>query len=157
MGTPKWFTTEATALSKSKDIVRSGFPKKPFVLGGWMTRRTSIEAYNEIKENGLLSRRRFQVYESLALLHRSATASEIATKMPGQKSESVGANIHARLGELRECGVVEEDGETKCPLTGMMVILWKITSNLPIKKTKPTRIKCKECNGKGYHLQERLL
>lgn len=122
-----------------------------------MIRETSITAYNTIKENGLLSKRRWEVYDALYSLNRPATASEIAVNMPGFKSQSVGANVHARLGELVENCTVAEVGVTKCPITGMHAYLWDVTGRLPVKPNKPTKIKCKSCNGAGYHIQESLL
>ena len=114
-----------------------------------MIRDTSIEAYNTIKAEGLLSKRRLEVYE--VLFHNGPlTATQIAQDMPGFKSQSVGANVHARLGELRSAGCVIERGEVECPITKMRVILFDVTSKLPIKLEKPVRHKCPHCKGKGY-------
>lgn len=125
-----------------------------------MTRQTSIQAYRTIEANGLLSKRRFQVYS--ALFHGGPlTAAELAHKIPGYKSESVGFNIHARLCELRARECVIELGEKKCSLTGNNVILWDVTEKLPTEsKQKKLSLKQKikilkqalEWYAKGYQL-----
>lgn len=112
-----------------------------------MTRKTSIEAYNKIKENGLLSKRRFQVYE---YLYKNGPC--IARQI--HKDLAVfGTNVSGymgRLSELRDAGVVAEVGKVVDKETGHKVLLWDVTKNLPVKLEKPKRIKCKVCNGKGY-------
>lgn len=114
-------------------------------------RRTSIEAYNTIKENGLLSKRRWEVYEVL-FNYGPLTGGEIGRKMASYRSavSTADRNIHARLTELRNFGVVYEVGERDCRVTGMSVIEWDVTEALPVKFEKPTRIKCPHCKGKGY-------
>ncbi len=114
-----------------------------------MIRQTSIEAYNTIKDNGLLSERRWQVYNVL-FHHGPLTATQIASKIPGIKSASVGNNSHARLGELRQMGCVVETGYVECPLSGMTVIRWDVTDKVPVKFERPSRVKCTHCSGKGY-------
>lgn len=118
-----------------------------------MIRETSIEAYNIIKVKGLLSERRWQVYDVL-FNKGPLTATQIASLIPKFKSPSVGFNVHARLCELRAMKVVKELGEMMCPLTGMTVILWDVTNRLPTKIEKPKRIKCQQCGGKGYFEEE---
>lgn len=120
-----------------------------------MIRQTSIDVYNNIKENGLLSERRMQVY---CVLYEKGplTATQIANFLPFKKSSSVGANVHARLGELRSMAAVREIGEGICPETGNTVILWDVTDKLPIKLEKPKRYKCKHCNGKGYFTETQM-
>lgn len=118
-------------------------------------RETSVAVYKKIKEEGLLSRKRFEIYE---ILFQSGplTASQIAKRMKGFKSEAVGANVHARLGELRETGCIQELKSVCCPVTGNTVLNWDVTAKLPKKLVKPTRIKCGYCNGFGYLKQERF-
>ena len=48
------------------------------------TRQTSIDCYNEIRANGLLSKRRFEVYEAL-LSSAPCTSSEAATITRGSE------------------------------------------------------------------------
>ena len=69
-----------------------------------MIRQTSIEAYHKIRKDGLLSMRRWETYDALYRCGPK-TAAELACLMPGYKSQSVGANVHARLCELREMGI----------------------------------------------------
>lgn len=113
-----------------------------------MIRQTSLEAYNTIKENGLLSGRRLEVYSAL-YEYGPCTGTELFYKMNKSRNPSH-SNITTRLGELRDMGVVKEVEERACNITGMKVIVWDCTSNLPVKFEKPTQTKCPHCDGKGF-------
>ena len=85
-------------------------------------RQTSIDCYNEIKANGLLSKRRLEVYEAI-LKNAPCTSNEA----------------------LKDLGVIYEKSIRKCRVTGKNVIEWDLTDKLPIKikssnKTKKQRI-----------------
>ena len=95
-----------------------------------MARDTSIEAYHKIKENGMLSSRRWEAYEIL-FHHGPMTCGELFSKSDLVNLKGYRQNYVARLGELRDLGVVTEVGTKKCSITGMNVILWDVTSNLP--------------------------
>lgn len=114
-----------------------------------MTRPTSIDAYNTIKNNGLLSRARWEVYDALFEIG-PATAMQIFEHLSKKFQSKVAANVYARLGELRDVGCVFEKGEIICSRTGMTVILWEVTERIPVKWEKPKKIKCQTCSGKGY-------
>ncbi len=116
-------------------------------------RQTSIEAFNEIKNNGLLSQRRWEVYEAL-FNHGPCTANELRKHLAFKDGINVNLNVVTRLGELRNFGVVFEVRERQCSITGIVVIEWDVTDRLPIRFDKPKRLKCKYCNGKGY-IEER--
>jgi len=121
-------------------------------------RKTSIEAYKRIKDEGLLSQRRWQVYD-LLYKHGPMTGSQLAIEFKtkyGSLAPNAG-NMVTRLGELRDAGAAEELGTRICPITSHRAIIWDVTGKLPKKTTKPTKIKCKHCNGKGYVLQEKLI
>lgn len=113
-----------------------------------MARRTSVDAYNEIKMSGLLSAKRMEVYSTL-FEHGPLTGAQLSVLIKKGKS-SVSETVRNRLTELRNAGVVEEVGETICPITGRHVILWDVTKNLPVKFDKPVRYECCHCAGKGY-------
>jgi hypothetical protein len=100
--------------------------------GGQMTRRTSIEAYHRIRDEGLLSKARFVVYERL-YLHGPKTAGELFAGIP---NAIVKGSVCARLTELRDMGVVMEVGEAQCALTGQTAIVWDVTEFLPRKLDK---------------------
>jgi len=106
------------------------------------TRQTSIDCYNEIKANGLLSKKRLEVYRAILKTApcTSGEAFSIMTTKENQISQS-----RARFTELRELGVVYEKGNRKCKITGRNVIEWDLTDKLPINfknknKTKKQRI-----------------
>lgn len=94
------------------------------------TRHTSSDVYHQIKEEGLLSKMRFQVYEALQKMSGPATAREIFATMNVDKMEPT------RLTELRNWGVIKESGTRECKITGRIVIQWEITGNLPTEPVK---------------------
>jgi len=101
-------------------------------------RRISIEAYRNIKENGLLSRRRFEVYSWL-FENGPATATQIANGLRKQDTNS--SNVRARLNEMRSMGCTFEVEEVKCEHTGQTVILWDCTEQqAPLKIHKKQTI-----------------
>jgi len=120
-----------------------------------MVRETSIETFHQIEAEGLLSKRRFETY-SVLFKNGPLSATGIATLIPNFKSPSVGFNVHARLCELRDIGVVKECGTVECPHTGRRVILWDVTNKLPLKSDKPKKIICKHCHGKGYTIEQQF-
>ena len=115
-----------------------------------MVRETSIEAYNEIKENGLLSKKRFQVYDILFRLGPMTGAQVSNVIKKGNTKNAYSETVRNRLTELRNSGVVREVGEVICPITGRRVIQWDVTKKTPTKWDKPIRETCRQCGGKGY-------
>ena len=114
-------------------------------------RRTSIEAYNRIKEDGLLSERRWQVYDIL-YEHGPATGNELLIHFRAKFGTLYGNSpvVTSRLGELRDLGVAYEVRERDCEVTTFQAAEWDVTENLPIKFEKEVRHRCPTCNGKGY-------
>ena len=105
-----------------------------------MQRYTSKEVYKQIKDNGLLSKRRLEVYD-IIFEHGSMTGAEVSNihKIQfGTIGSTVSETIRNRITELRDMGVVRELGTTECPITSNTVILWDVTSNLP--KNLPKRL-----------------
>jgi len=95
------------------------------------TRDTSVAVFNQIRENGLLSKRRLQVYQYV-FQHGPCTAKQATdalTEMSSLRSDS----FRPRFAELEKRGVIEVVGETTCEKTGHKVILWDVTSSLPKK------------------------
>ena len=99
------------------------------------TRQTSIDCYNKIKSEGLLSKRRLEVYESI-LKNAPCTTNE-ALKDVHSGSHGVGS----RTTELRDSGVIYEKDVRPCMVTGRNVIEWDLTDRLPvnIKNTNKTK------------------
>jgi hypothetical protein len=91
-------------------------------------RQTSIDCYNQIKAEGLLSKRRLEVYE--AILKNAPCTSNEALKDIYSGSHGMGS----RTTELRDLGVIYEKNVRKCRVTGRNVIEWDLTDKLPIDK-----------------------
>ena len=99
------------------------------------TRQTSINCYNQIKAQGLLSKIRFEVYEAIC---NSAPCTSSEAMRGRLNSTSVLSQSRARFTELRELGVIYEKGIKKCTVTGRNVIEWDLTDRLPIDKKATT-------------------
>ena len=109
------------------------------------TRQTSIDCYRQIKSEGLLSKRRLQVFEIL-LENGCLTGTEISILFKRKHfSSNHSEGIRNRITELFDRGVVYEKGIVECKSTGRKVIQWDLTDKLPIKikssnKTKKQKI-----------------
>ena len=90
------------------------------------TRQTSIDCYNQIKSEGLLSKMRFKVYEAI-LRKAPCTSGEAFATMNIIKQEAT------RFTELRKLGVIYEVQNRMCTVTGRTSIEWDLTDRLPIK------------------------
>ena len=105
------------------------------------TRQTSIDCYNEIKENQLLSKKRFEVFEAI-LKTAPCTSGEAFSTMTTKENQI--SQSRARFTELRELGVIYEKDVRKCRITNRNVIEWDLTGRLPkdvklSKNNKKTR------------------
>ena len=102
------------------------------------TRQTSIDCYNQIKEQGLLSNMRFKVYEAI-LKKAPCTSGEAFATMTTKENQI--SQSRARFTELRNLGVIYEKGEKQCSITGRNVIEWDLTDRLPINIKNPNKTK----------------
>jgi hypothetical protein len=106
-------------------------------------RQTSIDCYYEIKSEGLLTKRRLEVYEAI---FKNAPCTSSEAMLNNLNSSNVLSQSRARFTELRELGVIYEKGIKKCSVTGRNVIEWDLTDRLPIEiktsgNSKKNRIK----------------
>jgi Fe2+ or Zn2+ uptake regulation protein len=102
-----------------------------------MTQRTSIETYYEIKNSGLLSEKRWKVYDIFYQMNRPLTGAEVsqiykANYPSSQHSET----IRNRITELKEMGLLAEFEIVDCTFTGRKVYTFITTNNLPEKLEK---------------------
>tara|TARA_R100000544_G_C2222939_1_gene58703 strand:+ start:1042 stop:1464 length:423 start_codon:yes stop_codon:yes gene_type:complete len=109
-----------------------------------ITRQTSIDCFNQIKKEGLLSKMRFHVYESIFLKSKQ-TAGELSEFLNLTGIKIRHGSVNGRLTELRDLGVIYEKDVRACKVTGRNVIEWDLTDRLPItvkntKKTKKQRV-----------------
>lgn len=99
-----------------------------------MVRRTSIDAYYQIRDEGLLSKRRFQVYEVI-VNHGPINANQIHQEhLSGLPQRSV----TPRLIELMRLGVIAETHTGPCPITGHSSNFYVATEDLPSGKIDST-------------------
>lgn len=97
-------------------------------------RQTSIDCYNQIKSEGLLSDLRLLTYH--AILHTApCTAGELQKYI--EKNEIKVKHAWKLLSQLRDLGVIYERSERVCFVTGRKVIEWDLTDKLPLKQKAP--------------------
>jgi hypothetical protein len=92
-----------------------------------VTRKTSIEAYNQIKANGLLSALQFSIYAKLFDCGPMTQGELWNTYFQHMQRHSVAP----RFAELKDRGVVMEVGERPCRVTGVSALVWDVTDRLP--------------------------
>jgi hypothetical protein len=98
------------------------------------TRQTSIDVYNRIKNEGLLSKRRWQVYATL-YNNESLTQNEVWKEL-NRFSAIAMHSISPRFAELKDRGVIVEAGERVCTVSGEKCIIWTTTDNLPVQPVR---------------------
>lgn len=87
-------------------------------------RQTSINCYNQIKEEGLLSKMRLKMLKAI-LINAPCTATEAFNSLGCKTNQS------GRITELKELDVIYEKSVRKCNITGRNVIEWDLTDRLP--------------------------
>jgi hypothetical protein len=96
--------------------------------------QNSMDAFNHIKKNGLLSDKRLKVYHILALHPQGLTGSEVSNIYKqhyptSQHSET----IRNRITELRDSGVLDEVGNVVCQFTKRNVMKYRVNGQMPTK------------------------
>jgi hypothetical protein len=98
-------------------------------------RKTSLDAYNRIKDSGLLSVRRLQVYQIL-YKHGPMTAAQVIDVASKKLKIGNSGRLNTRLSELRRMGCVDEVDRAMCPVTGYKAIWWDVNGKTPIRLAK---------------------
>ena len=95
-------------------------------------RHTSVEAYRQIQEEGLLSQLQWEVYDAL---YKSGplTQGELWSDFFHDTQRH---NIAPRCAELEKLGVIRTVGKRPCRVTGRVCLIWDVTDGLP---TQPER------------------
>ena len=101
-------------------------------------RQTSIDCFNQIKAEGLLSKLRLRTLNAM-LYSAPCTAGELQSYI--DKNGIKVKHAWKLLSQLRDLGVVYEKTERKCNVTGRVVIEWDLTDRLPIKPTTTSNTK----------------
>ena len=96
--------------------------------------QNSLDAFNHIKKNGLLSDKRLKVYQIFVHNPQGLTGSEVSdiykkNYPTSQHSET----IRNRITELRDMGVLDEVGNVVCSFTKRNVMKYKSNEKMPIK------------------------
>jgi hypothetical protein len=110
-----------------------------------MPRATSLAAYRAIQENGLLSKRRFEVYDAI-VHHGPITQGETWKEHFLNKQRH---DIGPRFAELERRGVIRIVGTRPCRVTGRSAYIYEATDALPIDPPKEETEDCPHCHGKG--------
>lgn len=98
-----------------------------------MVRQTSIDVFHKIKDQGLVGRMQFLVYE-IIFEKGPMTGGEVVAILTGGRG--ITSQARSRINELVKVGLVVEVGKRKCSVTGQVALLWDVTANLPTKPPK---------------------
>lgn len=110
-----------------------------------MVQSTSIQTYNAILKNGLLSEKRLKVFDIFYENPNGLTGAEVSeifrkNNPTSQHSET----IRNRITELVQMGVLIEVGIVPCKFSKRNVMKWRCVDKLPIplekKQTKKEKI-----------------
>jgi len=102
-------------------------------------RQNSIDAYNTIKSQGLLSDLLWRIY-AIIYKHGPLTGREIGRHYVNIYGGEPNLNqVRSKITMLKDKGVVMETGNTQCHETEMTVALYDVTSKLPSKPRKRSR------------------
>ena len=106
-----------------------------------MVKTTSIETYYSIKDSGVLSEKRMNVFDIFYENPNGLTGSEVSEIYKGKfPSSKHSETIRNRITELCQMGVIIEMGVSECPYTKRKVMKWCCVDRLPIPlEKKPTR------------------
>lgn len=99
-------------------------------------RRTSIETYRAIKESGILSQRRMEIYEVIFEYGPMTSAEVFMVLNKNNKARAI-TSSRTRFTELRDMGAFYEAGERVCNITGRKAIVWDLTGKMPKEYEKP--------------------
>lgn len=111
-----------------------------------MIRQTSIDAYLDAIDRGVVSQRRFEVLVAVCTFSNEKTgitANETWEKISNSTGKKLrhDSNTRARFTELREMGLLKELGTRKCNITGVKCIAWYPTFSTNVEKiTKKNKI-----------------
>jgi hypothetical protein len=96
--------------------------------------QNSLDAFNHIKKNGLLSDKRLKVYQIFVHNPNGLTGSEVSDiYKKNYPSSQHSETIRNRITELRDMGVLDEVGNVPCKFTKRTVMKYKVNTNMPTK------------------------
>jgi len=101
-------------------------------------RDTSIEAYNKIRQEGLLSKLRLLVYEAL-FNYGPMTQRETYESLVRRGHDIREYSIRPRFVEMIDMEVIKETGTRLCKFSQTNSIEYDVTSNLPKKPEADTK------------------
>lgn len=105
-----------------------------------MTRETSIEAYYKLINGGSISKKRWQIFDTLVRYSpkEGLTANETWEVFTLRNNTTLrhDSNTRARFTELREMGLIKENSTKPCSITGANCIAWIPTWSTHVKKIK---------------------
>jgi hypothetical protein len=93
-------------------------------------RSTSIEAYHQVCDSGLVSRTRLVVYTWL-YEHGPATANETESALAGPDRSRRATSFHKRFSELEKMGLIAVTTTRSDKITGVRCTEWDVTANMP--------------------------
>jgi len=113
-----------------------------------ITRKTSLEAYNHVRNSGHVGRMQWLIYDCM-YRYGPLTITECFKRIEAElagRGERFNYNTRTRFGELRDMGLIYETGERICSSSGRKVLEFDVTDlhspkSLPSKISKNKRLK----------------
>jgi hypothetical protein len=95
------------------------------------TRQTSIDAYRNLVEGGVLAEKNSVVYRHL--FHNGATTQKKTERFFNDRTYT----LRPRFAQLEKMGLIECVGEELCEETGKKNMLWDVTNRVHPLETQP--------------------
>jgi hypothetical protein len=108
---------------------------------GELGRAAAAESYRRLLAGRSLPRMHRLIVESIAT-HGPMTGTECYRAIERDHGIDLNYNTRTRFGELRELGLLREDGLRLCTITHRRVIVWAIGDGEPTEPAPPT---CEGC------------
>lgn len=106
-------------------------------------KRTSVDCYYELENDGTLSKMRLQAFYGVCF-YGPLTRSELDQRL--KLPYEVNPSYHKRLSELARLGVVAVVGKRPCTVTGRICEVWAATGNKPTPYVRrPKIVTCPSC------------
>jgi hypothetical protein len=107
-------------------------------------RETSVQAFYNAVDSGLIETRQQQVYAALLALGAS-TATETFERVRHEPGGPLNLNgLNPRFAELRDLGVIREAGSRACRVTGKNCIVWEVIPSAEYVAAAVVR-RCETC------------
>ena len=119
-------------------------PPKLRVIRIVSPRETSVQAFYNAVDSGVIQTRREQVYAGLRAIGGGTSNETFAYVTQHHLGPRYISTVAARFTELRDMGVIREVGERLCRITGQMCLVWEVVPSAEYIGAATVR-RCETC------------